>query len=686
MNLWLIYLLNAALVFLLFRALWRGATAGPGMALRAALSAGLLLIDLSVVLWFSCSVASLAYSSVLVAIASLPLPDVPLRSLHRTLGPFKPWVYLCSLFTVSALTHLYLPITTFLTSPGELGVHLDRLLTTNLSHTMVVVIVGAVLYAVAPSPRMRTLLAVAAFTVSLLGLLYAYVLPLGYPRMNGLMFEQIPISGMELALRSALDVLVVAFMGGLGLLVLLRTSTRRVVGALVLINVSLALAAGLSVARSANAYAARAEQSGDDGALIHLSRTNDNVLVIMLDRFMGGFVEKILEQEPSLAQVYQGFTWYPRTMAAGENSIAGIHPILGGYDYTPSAMNARALPLRDVSNEAFQLLPLNFAKAGWRVSFVNPRGLGFTMEGDCTVLELEGVRCGHIPASVPRALAERYGVPLQVLAESSYSDLLVLLGAMRGAPYLMKDVLRQRGPWRPFMDHSAGSTFIQWAELKSFPALTSTSSSERNFNFVFNILAHEPYFMGEDCVPHPTPIDATEAESQRRGYSSTFEYQHAVAARCALKLVGDYLEWLKSQGVYDNTRIVVVSDHGIVGPVEDRSSRAVAGGTTGPMFVRSRSVLFVKERGAQGPLRISEEFLPNAEVPRIVCEEIGGCVNPFLGNRPVTTDGRDRPFTVDIVPWQFTLQEPNAFTILEQHQVTGGDPYDFKGWRFARRR
>ena len=32
--------------------------------------------------------------------------------------------------------------------------------------------------------------------------------------------------------------------------------------------------------------------------------------------------------------------------------------------------------------------------------------------------------------------------------------------------------------------------------------------------------------------------------------------------------------------------------------------------------------------------------MPNAEVPRIVCEEIGGCVNPYLGDRPIAAAGR----------------------------------------------
>jgi hypothetical protein len=142
-----------------------------------------------------------------------------------------------------------------------------------------------------------------------------------------------------------------------------------------------------------------------------------------------------------------------------------------------------------------------------------------------------------------------------------------------------------------------------------------------------------------------------------------------------------YFQFLKDAGVYDNTKIVVVSDHGIVGSIEDRSSRAIAGGTKAEVFVRSRSLLLVKERDATGALRTSEEFLPNAEVPGIVCQEIGGCVNPYLANRPIATDGRNDPFVVSYVPWQFAEQNLNSFVILRQDVLTGKDPFDIRGWQ-----
>lgn len=616
------------------------------------------------------------------AAAVIGMREPGLSGLTNALGRARMPLYLLSVLTLAALINLFVPITTFLTSPGELSIHLDFLLSTNARHTMTFVYVAAALYAIAMTERIRTALAVLALAGLLLALVYAYVLPFGYPMMSGLAFEQVPISVLARIPRLLADLAIVALVAlfiGFGLP---RFGGRRFLVGVLLVNVSLCVSAGVALMRERVGEAGGPESAAQVAERpLRFSRNDPNVLFIFLDRFMGSYVESILASDPDLATRLTGFTWHPRTVSAGENSIAGVHPMLGGYDYLPVAMNARDRPLRELSVEAFSILPYNFSRKGFQVNVTNPKGLGFTMDGDCRFLDMDGVNCAHIPKTVSRDMAQRMGFPLNDLAKSNYTSLLVLLGAMRGAPYVTKEILLRRGPWRPFLDHSAGTTFREWAELSAWPALTHTDAPKSQMNFISNILAHEPYFMGEDCKPRREKLSLPADAVLRRGHASLFSLQHAVAARCTLLAVADYLEFLKSQGVYDNTRMVIVSDHGIVGSVEDTSSRAVAGGTTSAQFVRTRSVLLVKPRNARGPLAISEVFAPNAEAPHFLCEEIGGCINPYLDGKPIASLGRDDPFYVSLVPWQFSAQNPKSFVIQQQFALTGKDPYDAKGWK-----
>lgn len=672
---------GAALILaLVFR--WVSAARWPlPDASRVAVGSLVVYATVLAMLWLTCSSWTLLMATIAVAIASLAIRGEGLAKLTDAMGRMRLSLYLSSVFAVAVVVLVLVPLTTFLTSRDELDIEPSYLLSASARATGLVVYVAAILYMLAFTSRMRTLLALIAMTALALAIVYAFALPLGYPPMSGLTFERIPLPVTSIAVRALVDstVVTVAVLGVCATLI--RFGARPLLIAVALVNISMVGAFAPQFAKAQAGNAPQAEGSVQAQAQpLRFSPTQPNVLIVYLDRFMGSYIESLMQSEPGLSDRLRGFTWFPRTLAAGHNSVAGVHPMLGGYDYMPLAMNARGDLLRDQSLEAFSILPYNFASKGYRVNLLSPRGMGFTMEGDCSLMRVEGVNCTHFPKSVAATRAKQMGFPLSPLPKSGYTDLLSLLAAMRGTPYLLKEAIHEKGPWEPFMGQSMNTTFREWAQLQALEELSRTDGVEPNWNYVHSLLPHDPYYLGENCLPLREPFKVSDDEVRRRGHRSLFSLQHAIAARCSLLRVADYFDFLQRAGVYDNTKIVIVSDHGIVGPVEDRSSRAVAGGTTDAQYVASRSVLLVKERNATGALKISEEFMPNAEMPRIVCEEIGGCVNPYLDNRPIVADGRDDPFYVSDVPAAFSAQQPTKFTIREQRVLKGKDPFDARGW------
>jgi hypothetical protein len=637
-------------------------------------------VILAKLFWFDCSVRAVLAPIVAGLLGLLPRGHDPTAGLRDKLGRSMVWIYLGSIATLALALWVYLPITVFLTSPGELTVHLTSLLTTNLRGAMGLIYAALLLYAVCASPRLRVGLTVVAVVGLVICLVYAFILPFGYPRMSGLLFEQVKMPAATARWRLVIDVAAVLALSWLALQLLVRVSGRRMMLGLLFVNLSLSIVAVITVRR--DDLRQTAGSGATSTAPIRFTRTGNNALLIFLDRYMGGYVEQFLAEDPTLATQLDGFMWVPKSLAPGYNSIAGVHAVVGGYDYTPREMNARGRPLRELANEAFSILPSNFTKKGWEVSWLRPHGLDFTMKGDCSVLShITGLRCGEPPADIARKAAERHGISMQHLSTSNYVDLLVLLAAMRVAPYEVKATLMERGPWLPFLRHTAGVTLNEWAQLKALPELSTATASKNQLDIVFNFLPHEPYFISEDCTPLPRKAEPSAARLAEGNWPDAFAYHHELGARCALRLVRDYLVWLREQGVYDNTTIIIASDHGIIGSVKDRSSRAIAGGTEGNEYVASRSLLLYKPRGAHGPLTVSDAFLPNAEVPRLLCEEIGGCTNPFLGDKTIEAHGRDDPFYVDVVPWQFNAQKPDAFIIEKELRLTGKDPYKRENWR-----
>jgi len=95
-----------------------------------------------------------------------------------------------------------------------------------------------------------------------------------------------------------------------------------------------------------------------------------------------------------------------------------------------------------------------------------------------------------------------------------------------------------------------------------------------------------------------------------------------------LRQLGNWLEDLQNEGVYDNTRIIIVSDHGhpVQTPVfQDFANNALRYALFNPL-------LMVKDFDASGPLVEDDSFMTNADAAIFALEGLGiPMVNPFTG-------------------------------------------------------
>jgi len=96
--------------------------------------------------------------------------------------------------------------------------------------------------------------------------------------------------------------------------------------------------------------------------------------------------------------------------------------------------------------------------------------------------------------------------------------------------------------------------------------------------------------------------------------------------------LGKWFDYMRENGVYDNTRIILVSDHGQ--KLKQFDNLVYKGLADMQQF---NCLLMVKDFNATGFTR-SDEFMTNADTPVIAMESlIDDPVNPFTGN-PITDD------------------------------------------------
>jgi hypothetical protein len=194
--------------------------------------------------------------------------------------------------------------------------------------------------------------------------------------------------------------------------------------------------------------------------------------------------------------------------------------------------------------------------------------------------------------------------------------------------YLGTDNLENKIDSRRKQDNKlAIRTVDHYAALDFLPLLTDFEPDKADtFTVIYNQLPHEAAYLQ---VPGYVPA----AELSGRGSGPFAQEKEFHVNTAALLLLGKWFDFLKEKGVYDNSRIVVVSDHG------ENLQSPFSGNIVLPKGMRVENynpLLLFKDFGAlekEGELWQDDRFMTNADVLFLNLSGIvGNPVNPFTGS------------------------------------------------------
>ena len=145
----------------------------------------------------------------------------------------------------------------------------------------------------------------------------------------------------------------------------------------------------------------------------------------------------------------------------------------------------------------------------------------------------------------------------------------------------------------------------------------------------------------------------------------------------ALMQLGNWFDYLRENGVYSNTRIIIVADHGRNLNIFDSADNSLH------LTEFYRPMLLVKDFNATG-FTTSEEFMTNADVPALSLEGlIDNPINPFTGeeiNSNFKTEN-DKQYVLISDKWDIATN--NGFQFLPSQWATvTGDVRDKSNWTF----
>ena len=416
-----------------------------------------------------------------------------------------------------------------------------------------------------------------------------------------------------------------------------------------------------SIQKEVNSSRGLIETAVSETPKIVLSKTGNNVIVLMLDRAYGGFFPYLLQENPELQKQFAGFTYYPNTISYGNYTNVGAPALFGGYEYTPVELDKRSDELlADKHDEALKVMPVLFLNHGYRVTVYDPPEAGYQQISDLHIYDdypeiHRGITEGNFTTdgiivasqqdelSYMERLRERnffcYSIfriaPLPchkiLYNHGIYNALNRVQDELVLAVQEKVNISQAKGINRPFMNaYSVLFNLNQFTEIHE--------AAQNTFLMLSNTTTHEPMLLQEPEYVPASIVDNTEYDAEHPTrysisgeslvLSNNYQMEHYQINMAAMIQLGNWFDYLRENDVYDNSRIIIVADHGRDLDLFDRK----LGDSRYDDLNFFYPLLIVKDFGSQ-KLTIDDRFMTNADTPVIAFSDlIDNPVNPFTGN------------------------------------------------------
>ncbi|MDR2630507.1 MAG: YidC/Oxa1 family membrane protein insertase [Spirochaetaceae bacterium] len=383
-----------------------------------------------------------------------------------------------------------------------------------------------------------------------------------------------------------------------------------------------------------------------------LSKTGKNTIIIMLDRAVSVFFPYILDESPELHSVYEGFVFYPNTVSFNGYTSLGAPPLFGGYDYTPQEINRRNDTTLVVKhNESLLMLPRIFSEAGYSVTITDPPYPNYSIKEDLRIYDPYPKIKALITDSVyTRLWIKEHDINLPLTSDILKRNLF-WYSVFKIAPLAFRQGIYLQGDWcAPVSSQKTTLTLNGYSVLDYLPKLTEITDKETNTALIMvNNTTHETSFLQ---APEYRPV----LNVTNHG-SSPFKNEMAYHINAAaFKRLAEWFDYLKEQNLYDNSRIILVSDHG---PEPNFVTKIGL-----PFNVdQFNPLLVVKDFNAKGNLRTDMTFMSNADVPCLALkDQIEEPINPFTGKK-IDMEAKKSPLYIAI-SGNIHLENSKATTFL----------------------
>lgn len=416
------------------------------------------------------------------------------------------------------------------------------------------------------------------------------------------------------------------------------------------------LIAAMTLLGNADIVSSKGVIANTDGrdAVMRFSKQH-NIVHIVMDGFQSDIFANILagSSERDIKTELRGFVYYEDNLGAYPYTQLTVPGMLSGKLFR------NEIPVDDFIDETMRgNTIINTAYvAGYAVDIAAPVALR-NVYAQGSYSNAYGISSsGHVDASdFARVDAAK----------------LIDLALFRVVPHFAKALVRRDELW-VFQAGAHSDSYLQMqyfsdlAFLNDLSAAMEVDREEPVYKMIHVMLSHKPIVANQSC--------------EYGGRKPTTREYVKTHAQCGLNRVLNVFQRMRDLGIYDNSLIVLMADHGAWVPVENLPQSEVVDSLTVAM---ATPLLAIKAPGAAGPFRVSRAPTSIIDVPATIADIVGlewGSEGvPLSSLNPSSVRTRQHLiYSYGINPkakgYLFPMQE---FSI-------DGSPYDVNAWRKGRR-
>ena len=207
--------------------------------------------------------------------------------------------------------------------------------------------------------------------------------------------------------------------------------------------------------------------------------------------------------------------------------------------------------------------------------------------------------------------------------------------------------------------------------LNSLQYITSITNSGNYFNFIHNNTTHEQFYFNDNFLPSiwKKNIPQEDMKKFKSEFSSRKYYSHGAFVNNIIR----FFKFLKENNLYDNTKIIIVSDHGTNMETDFYQNNGLE------FMSIYNAFLMYKDFNSTNDFTISSNFMTVADVPYLSTKHLSKQINPFTHNI-ITNDYKNGELKVIILnEWQPNRQLEKGFN-FSQYYTVKGSIFDKNNW------